>query len=433
MYLLALKLKKGSDAGSIRPISITYEAERPMIPIKLTAVAANDDMGVMTWVLGETRAIPVNYFALELNEARINWFNAASNYESVVTAAANEAEGQGFVTELAAATDTLANAIWSQNEEQQWMSFRSMVWNSFPDLFQNANARYGAFSGFWDAVRKTVTLPAEIPFEDFKACPNCYESQIEFSPSAFYTALEADVIAPMREVQELFDGHAYVTRLYSTMSAAEMTEDPLFSFNPELEDVSNVHQADRVIECNPSITQFEAPWRVEFPGGIVVRGTGQDAQTRTWPAAAIDQPANRRILQLSESGPGREAADNTDEIKAALTAPKPLPTGGAAGTGGGSTMAGTGGRATGGSATTGGRATTGGSPATGGTASADPSGGRSGSTPVGSNPPSPANNGSDDDGCAFSGANSSSSAFAALLGLLAVAGLSRRQRRSFSR
>jgi hypothetical protein len=72
MYLLALRLQKGANAGSIRPIVLSYDATRPMIPIKLTAVAANDDMGVLTWVLADQQAVPQNYYALELNEARIN-------------------------------------------------------------------------------------------------------------------------------------------------------------------------------------------------------------------------------------------------------------------------------------------------------------------------------------------------------------------------
>ena len=59
----------------------------------------------MTWLLSDARAVPMNYNALELNEARINWFNASSNYNDVVTAAANDAGGQGFVTEFAGRVD----------------------------------------------------------------------------------------------------------------------------------------------------------------------------------------------------------------------------------------------------------------------------------------------------------------------------------------
>jgi hypothetical protein len=72
MHLLALRLTKAADTGSIRPIKLTYAADAPMIPIKLTAVAANQDLGVMTWALSSALAVPFNYNALELNEARIN-------------------------------------------------------------------------------------------------------------------------------------------------------------------------------------------------------------------------------------------------------------------------------------------------------------------------------------------------------------------------
>ena len=91
MNLIAFRLTKGNDNGTIRPIRITYESDQPMIQIRPTAVAANDDMGVMVWVLGESRAVPVNYKALELNQALIDWLTGGSNYNQVVMAAANEA------------------------------------------------------------------------------------------------------------------------------------------------------------------------------------------------------------------------------------------------------------------------------------------------------------------------------------------------------
>lgn len=103
-----------------------------------------------------------------------------------------------------------------------------------------------------------------------------------------------------------------MTRLYTTMSADEMTVDPLFTFNPELPTVSNVHTAERIIECNPDIDQFDAPWRIEFPQGGVIRGTAD--QVGTWPNATADMPSNLLIRRLGESGAGRVIEDNTAEI-----------------------------------------------------------------------------------------------------------------------
>jgi hypothetical protein len=315
MFLLALRLTKGSDTGSIRPIVLTYDATRPMIPVKLTAVAANEDMGVMTWVLGGARAVPQNYLSLELNEARINWFNAASNYNDVVTAAANEGDGRGFVTEFSGATSTLANAVWSAFDESVWETYRTGVYGSFQELFDASFAQWGAWDGYWDAVRTAITLPNGLAFEDFKLCPNCYSGEIEVMPAAFVSALEKNVIEPVRRVQTLIDGLPQVTRLYTTMSAEEMVVDPLFTFNPDLPDVDNIHTAERVIECNSAVYQFEATWRIELPQGGQVRGTGS---TGTWPDAFGDLPSNLVIKRDGESGDGQILEDNAAAIQAML-------------------------------------------------------------------------------------------------------------------
>jgi MYXO-CTERM domain-containing protein len=162
-----------------------------------------------------------------------------------------------------------------------------------------------------------VTLPAGVTFEDFQVCPNCYSADIQFSPADFISAIESGVIEPVRLVQTVIDAHPYVTRLYSTLSAAEMTVDPLFTFNRDLPTVSNIHTAERIIECNPDIYQSEAPWRIEFPQGGVVRGTAN--QVGNWPDFT-NQPANLRILRQGESGDGRVVEDNADAIGKMLDA-----------------------------------------------------------------------------------------------------------------
>src|SRR5690606_11744381 len=72
LSLIAFKLTKGNDAGAIRPVKLTYESDTPSIPIRPTAVAAKDDMGVRVFLLDEARSVTNNYLSVELNEARIN-------------------------------------------------------------------------------------------------------------------------------------------------------------------------------------------------------------------------------------------------------------------------------------------------------------------------------------------------------------------------
>ena len=272
LFLLALRLQKGANAGSIRPIALTYDAKLPMIPIKLTAVAANENMGVLAWVLGNAQAVPMNYNALELNEARINWFNAASNYNDVVAAAADDASGQGFVTEYAQPATALQGVVWSGAEEADFNQFKSQPGATSDVVFHGASRRYAQWDGYWDVVRKYVSLPAGVTIETLQGCFDCFQGAgFQLNIKDFLAALETDVIEPARLIQDLIDSHPEVTRLYTTLSAAEMTVDPLFTFNSSLLPVSNLHTAERVIECGPGYYQSEAPWRIELPQGGVVR------------------------------------------------------------------------------------------------------------------------------------------------------------------
>ena len=73
-----------------------------------------------------------------------------------------------------------------------------------------------------------------------------------------------------------------------------MTLDPIFDFNPDLDDVSNIHTAEQIIACD------DDSWVVELPQGDEVRGK----EAGTWPMEVGDQPAALRILQMSTSGDG---------------------------------------------------------------------------------------------------------------------------------
>jgi hypothetical protein len=317
LYLLALRLSKGSSVGSIRPIVLTYAGEMPMIPIQLTAVAANDDMGVLAWVAGPARAVPVNYLALELNEARINWFNPASNYGDVVSAAADAAGGQGFVTELAARSFAVANAVWSEADESEWQQLSRYTLDPL-EFWSVAAILYGQWDGFEEAARASGFVQEGATSERLRVCPECVYDAARANRTALATVLEAEVLEPVRRFQELLNQQPYITRLYSTLSANEMTRDPLFAFNPDLSEVSNVHTATQVIECNSSVRDDEAHWRIELPQGGILRGTPET--NGTWPTATALQAPNRRVYQLPFAGPPSVLEDNSVSIVQGLDA-----------------------------------------------------------------------------------------------------------------
>jgi hypothetical protein len=116
----------------------------------------------------------------------------------------------------------------------------------------------------------------------------------------------------METTRKLFEDHAYVTRLYTTLSADEMTTDPEFDFNRDLEDVSNVHTATQTFPYTCGGGQGD-PWTTALPSGYAVSGTGT-----TWPHAIGDMPANTRVLQLSTVGNGEVIEDNESVILDAL-------------------------------------------------------------------------------------------------------------------
>src|SRR5262249_28423331 len=108
-FFLALKLRSGQSTGDLQPVVVRYPADLPMIPIVLTSVAAQPNMGIQVWMLGEGRAIPRNYHHTIINDATIDWFTAGANYNDVIIKAVGEAPARpmtdtgkhSFVTEFA--------------------------------------------------------------------------------------------------------------------------------------------------------------------------------------------------------------------------------------------------------------------------------------------------------------------------------------------
>jgi len=311
MNLIAFRLQKDREAGDIQPIVMTYQTDQPMIPIKLTAVAADDDMGVLVWVLGDHRTIPVNYRSLVLNEAAIDWFNPGPSYDNVVNLAADDAGGQGFVTEMAGRTEPIVTALTTINEEQLLDRARS---SGNLNYVNDIIALMGTWNGMSTALESTFLNGLDVPVDAFLACPHCIlESDIfgEEGPDldAFLDAVQEWVLGPVQRSVDILEARPWMTRLYTTMNASDMTVDPLFDFNPDLPSISNDHLAALNIHtCGDE-------WYMDLPGGQRVWG---DVVGR-WPFSPGDaMPANARIEQLSTAGDGHIVTDNRETIQRAL-------------------------------------------------------------------------------------------------------------------
>ena len=160
-FFLAMRLLPNEGTDSITPVKVTYETDEPMIPLRLTAVAANQNMGIYTWFFADQQAVPANFAHLEIPNEDITLFDFGGNdYLQLIGQRANDFGGQGFITEYAQPTQNL----------------------SFND--------------------------------------------------------------PL--LQELGRKHAYLTRLYTQISPDEMTLDPVFRYDAQREDVSNVRDLSEI-------------------------------------------------------------------------------------------------------------------------------------------------------------------------------------------
>jgi len=111
LIFLAMKLQPNQGTQDIQPVVMTYKGEDPMIPLRLTAVAANPNMNVITWILGDKQAVPTNYAhpTIDDKNLRSNFGNGnGTNYLQVVDQTVDLYHGRAFITEYAGSSKALA-------------------------------------------------------------------------------------------------------------------------------------------------------------------------------------------------------------------------------------------------------------------------------------------------------------------------------------
>ena len=108
MQFLAMKLQPNKQVRDIQPIKMTYKAVQPMIPLRLTAVAATPNMVVLTWILSRTQAEPQNYAAVKVSDSDIVFTGfGGNNYSALVSQRLTDYKGRAFITEFAGPTSGL--------------------------------------------------------------------------------------------------------------------------------------------------------------------------------------------------------------------------------------------------------------------------------------------------------------------------------------
>ncbi|HXI56662.1 MAG TPA: DUF2330 domain-containing protein [Polyangia bacterium] len=321
-FFLALKLQSGQSTGDLQPVVVKYESDLPMIPIVLTSVAAQPHMGIQVWMLGASRAIPRNYFHTIINDLQIDWWTAGANYNDVVINAVGEADKKhsyvteyagtsqvmkqvlnppgrfGDLTELAAQPDVFSftEYMWSHNFPRTSQVF-SILGRAVP--YPPALEKMGIPpSAFYQQLRYMLGQFMTMNPQAFAGWPG-----VTYMPDQLVKDLTDRVVKPTLEAGAMFDDNSYLTRLYTTLSPEDMTLDPVFSFNPDLPDVGNVHEATLTYYCgymqqqnDPSTTPArlvtEQGWSRDFPNGTGVQN----------PPLITGAAYSRQIQVLRESG-----------------------------------------------------------------------------------------------------------------------------------
>ncbi|MCP5100076.1 MAG: DUF2330 domain-containing protein [Chloroflexi bacterium] len=123
---LAMRLLDGETSDSIKPIEITYESDKPMIPLRLTAVAATPGMGIFVWFFAANQVVPANYEHMEIANGEITFFSFGGNdYFNLIGRRADALGGRAFITEFAGAADQFDFAniyLQEQNDKQRYLT-----------------------------------------------------------------------------------------------------------------------------------------------------------------------------------------------------------------------------------------------------------------------------------------------------------------------
>jgi hypothetical protein len=341
---VAVKLTNGAGIDEIHPLVVRYAGTQPCVPLKLTAVAAVEDMGVRTFFLGTKRVVPKNYKHVVPNPVMFDWMSLGSNYKTVISKSVDSpvANGHAFVTEYAGPTAVVGAATIS-----------SPQWNASPfttaaavDVIKLLRQQgliqcFGATCNYGHPLllpilRDYLPAPATLSGSDGGALPanpnevegrfysclagvpvqpiSCDASTIDaqkWDAAKFASALSTRIIEPARHADSLLTSWSYLTRMFTTISPAEMTEDPEFLEQDNLPNVriSGSGSALRRITCTgASGMTLPDGWQVALTPGAA------------WPGFTNEMPFAERIEEFPAVGASLVLVDNTERISSQLKA-----------------------------------------------------------------------------------------------------------------
>lgn len=186
MVFVAAKLVPGASTDAIKPLRMKYRAPYPMIPLVLTAIAAQPHMTVSAYVYGATPYRPLGHPVVTIDPDRIAQDrNLRGNYPMVLARTIDDAGGDAFAIEYLASSPV-------------------------PAFGQGGS---GCCDGGIDFCSIGGDGQCQCPRDEFDA-GDC--SQV------------GDIVEGVRLLDELAARHTTLTRITTRISPEEMTFDPQF-------------------------------------------------------------------------------------------------------------------------------------------------------------------------------------------------------------
>ncbi len=346
MNFVALRLRQDQGTGDLQPLIMRYQSEEAMIPIRLTAVAAMPDMGILVWLLGDSRGVPTNFLHVTPNYTLLNWYSGTTtayvSYQGLITTAMDEAGGQGFATDYAGRAIDVVASLPDPVRFREELGRLNAIEDDARFIADAVNGFVFPQDKVLEVLRRELPLAAGeeefLYFSDGTLGASFSPDQLATARAALATELQDAVITPLEESLAVFDEDPYVTRMFTTLSPEEMTLDPTFSFNPDLADQAIERQATMRLNCTGTDTAWSLTLGMgtDRDGELVIEGTGnppgffsgppvivQDSVFQTETLTTSGPPTNVQrksfaVFQVNEGGSGGGGGSGSGDSAANL-------------------------------------------------------------------------------------------------------------------
>lgn len=285
---VALRLAANRTTQALRPIVLRSAASEACLPIRLTAIATVPDLPITAFFLGASPVVARNYSAVEIDPELPALYTGGETWAARVGAEADRMGGHAFATDYSGRTPAITVSL---------PSVADLAGEPDPAVFLSAlrERGYAGDALLLEILQRHVVPPAGATDTVYYNClvggrGGC-GAPSAFDPAGLAATIELEIVRPRAEADALLRRHPRLTRLFTTLSADEMTVDPVFVEDPGAPDVPNLHRAVLVTHCSAGVYADEAAQDLVFGEGTALDLRAGGRAVRVREAVAADATA----------------------------------------------------------------------------------------------------------------------------------------------